>query len=101
MTATTKKIKDENESRTPVTDKAHRLAGEALETAVDKAGDFERKLRDETDKLGEQVDERRQEVTDRFENTLSDVEKYIRKRPVAAAGMAFAAGMLATLIIRR
>lgn len=101
MTATTKTVEERNDSATPVTDKAHRLAEDALETAVDKAGSFERKLRDETGKLGEQVQERRQEVSQRFDDTLSEVEKYIRKKPVAAAGIAFAAGMFAALLIKR
>ena len=101
MTATTKKIEEHKGSDTPVTDKAHRMAEEALETAVDKAGSLERKMRDESSKLGDQVQERREEVSQRFDETLSEVEKYIRKKPVAAAGIAFAAGMFAALLIKR
>ncbi len=101
MTATTKKVEERTDSGTPVTDKAHRMAEDALETAVDKAGTFERKLREESGKLGDQVHVRREEVTQRFDETLSDVEKYIRKKPVAAAGIAFAAGMIAALLIKR
>lgn len=100
MTATTKKF-DDGASETPMTDKAQHLAEEVLDSAAEKAGSFERKLRDETERLGEEVDERRREVSDRLDETLAEVESYIRKRPVAAAGMAFAAGVLATMIIRR
>jgi ElaB/YqjD/DUF883 family membrane-anchored ribosome-binding protein len=101
MTATTKKIEEAKSSETPVTDKAHRMAEDALEAAVDKAGSLERKLRDESGKLGEQVNVHREDVTQRFDETLSEVEKYIRKKPVAAAGIAFAAGMFAALLIKR
>ena len=100
MTATTKKL-DDAASETPMTDKAQQLAAEALDSAAEKAGSFERKLRDESERLGEEVGERRREVSDRLDETLAEVESYIRKRPVAAAGMAFAAGVLATIIIRR
>ncbi|MEJ2161690.1 MAG: hypothetical protein P8X53_14625 [Chromatiales bacterium] len=100
MTATTKKL-DNGASETPMTDKAQQLAEEALVSAAEKAGGFERKLRDESERLGEEVGERRREVSERLDETLAEVESYIRKRPVAAAGMAFAAGVLATIIIRR
>lgn len=101
MTATSKKIEEAKNSETPVTDKAHRLAEDALETAVDRAGSLERKMRVEGEKLGEQVNVGREEVTKRYDETLSEVEKYIRQKPVAAAGIAFAAGMFAALLIKR
>jgi ElaB/YqjD/DUF883 family membrane-anchored ribosome-binding protein len=101
MSASTKKIEEHKGSETPMTDKAHRLAEEALETAVEKASTFERKVRDESGKLGEQVSVQREEVSKRYDETLSEVEKYIRQKPVAAAGIAFAAGMFAALLIKR
>jgi ElaB/YqjD/DUF883 family membrane-anchored ribosome-binding protein len=101
MTATSKKVEERKDTGTPVTDKAHRLAEEALGTAVDKAGSLERKMRVEGEKLGEQVSVGREEAAKRYDETLSEVEKYIRQKPVAAAGIAFAAGMFAALLIKR
>lgn len=103
MTATTAKDTSDNgrDTDTPVTDKGRRLAEQALEAASEKAGTFERKVRVESTHLGEEVEQRRREASEKMDATLSEVESYIRKRPVAAAGMAFAAGVLATLILRR
>ena len=99
---TVKTTYDQGEhSDTPVTDKVRQLAEEALETASGTAGDFERKLRHEGEKVTEEVVERRREVGEQLDETLADVERYIRSRPVAAAGMAFAAGLLTALILRR
>ncbi len=97
----TKKFGHSGDSDTPVTDKARRFAAEALDAASETAGSFERKLRHEGERMGEEVDERRREVGEQIDETLAEVESYIRKRPVAAAGMAFAAGLLTALILRR
>lgn len=103
MTATTAKDTSDNghDTETPVTDKGRRLAEQALEAASEKAGSFERKFRDETTTLSEEVEQRRREASKKMDATLADVEDFIRNRPVAAAGMAFAAGVLAALVLRR
>lgn len=103
MTATTAKDSSDtgHDSETPVTDTGRRLAEDVLEKASEKAGSFERKVRDESAQLGEEVRERRREAGETMDATLADLENYIRERPVAAAGMAFAAGVLTALILRR
>lgn len=88
-------------SDTPVTDKARHFAEDALDAASETAGSFERSLRHEGEQVGKKVDERRREIGEQVDQTLAEVEGYIRKRPVAAAGMAFAAGLLTALILRR
>lgn len=99
MTTTTAKNPSTDEA--PTTEKARRAAHEAVDAASGKASDFERKVRDESEKIGKKLSEEREEVTESVEETLKKVEGYIRKEPVKAAGMAFAAGALAALILRR
>jgi ElaB/YqjD/DUF883 family membrane-anchored ribosome-binding protein len=103
MTSTTANDKSDNGhgTETPVTDKARQLAEQALESASEKAGGFERKVRDESTVLSADLEQRRREASEKMDATLSEVESYIRKRPVQAAGMAFAAGVLAALVLRR
>lgn len=97
----TEKVGYGENSDTPVTDKARHFAEDALDAASETAGSFERSLRHEREKVGKEVHERRREISEQLDETLADVEGYIRKRPVAAAGMAFAAGLLTALILRR
>ena len=85
----------------PTTDKVRRAAHEAVDAVSDKASGFERKVRDESEKVGNRLGEEREEITETVEDTLKKVESYIRREPVKAAGMAFAAGALAALILRR
>jgi ElaB/YqjD/DUF883 family membrane-anchored ribosome-binding protein len=103
MTATTAKDTSDNghDTETPVADKGRRLAEQALEAASEKASSFERKVRDESAHLSKEAEARRREASEKMDVALSEVDGYIRKRPVAAAGMAFAAGVLAALVLRR
>lgn len=86
---------------TPVTDTARKYAREAIESASKTAGELERKLRAESDRLGGKVDATRREASQQFDDTITTAEDYIRKEPVKAAGIAFAAGVLAALVLRR
>lgn len=99
MTTTT--AEDRTVHEAPTTDKARRAAHEAVDVASEKASDFERKVRDESEKIGNKLSEEREEITESVEETMKKVESYIRREPVKAAGMAFAAGALAALILRR
>lgn len=92
---------DDGGSPTPVTDAARRVAREAIDAAAEKAGGIERKVRSESDRLGERAGEARQDGRESFDEALASIEAFIRREPVKAAGMAFAAGLVAALILRR
>jgi ElaB/YqjD/DUF883 family membrane-anchored ribosome-binding protein len=101
MTSESGKSGKTTHEETPVTDTARKYASEAIETASQKAGELERKLRAESERLGGRVDATRREANQQFDDTLATAEDYIRKEPVKAAGIAFAAGVLAALVLRR
>lgn len=100
-TTTGKSTENASDTDTPVTDTARKYARDALETATEKASGLERKLRSESGRLGDKVDVTRREASEQFDQTLAGVEDYIRKEPVKAAGIAFAAGIVAALVMRR
>ena len=85
----------------PTTDKARRAAHEAVEAASEKASEFERKVRDESDRIGRKLNEEREEINESVEETIRKFERYVRREPLKAAGIAFAAGALAAMILRR
>lgn len=101
MSSETGKPGETTHEETPVTDTASKYAREAIESASVKAGELERKLRAESDRLGGRVHATRREASQQFDDTLASAEEYIRKEPVKAAGIAFAAGVLAALVLRR
>ncbi len=73
----------------------------AVDNAVEKAEPMEQKLRDQANKAGETLEARQAAASDKMQQSLQDVEKFVKERPVAATGIAFAAGVLAAVILRR
>jgi ElaB/YqjD/DUF883 family membrane-anchored ribosome-binding protein len=86
---------------TPITDKARKFAHEAVESASARAEGVERKVRDEARRVADKVDKGETRARHQVDETLTSMEEFIRERPMAAAGMAFAAGMIAAMILRR
>lgn len=92
---------ERDEDGTPITDKARKFAHEAVDTASAKAEGVERKVRDEARRVSDKVDRGEARARHQIDETLTSMEEFIRERPMAAAGMAFAAGMIAAMILRR
>ncbi len=92
---------DTSNDTTPITDKARAFAHDAVNTASTKAEGIERKLRSEARRAGEKVEKGENQARHQMDDTLASMEEFIRERPMAGAGMAFVAGMLAAMILRR
>jgi ElaB/YqjD/DUF883 family membrane-anchored ribosome-binding protein len=84
-----------------ITRKARAFAHEAIDSASARAEDVERKIRSEARRVADRVEQGETRARHEIDDTLSSVEDFIRERPMAAAGMAFAAGMIAAIILRR
>lgn len=83
------------------TRKVAKAAHDAIETTANKAEGLEHELRQRAAHAGDKVGASQEAVARQFESTVSEVETFVRQRPVAAAGIAFAAGVLATALLRR
>ena len=99
--ATSGQSPDASSDGTPLTDKARAFAHEAVESASEKAEGVERKLRSEARRAADSVDKGEARARHQLDETLTSMEVFIRERPMAGAGMAFVAGMLAAMILRR
>jgi ElaB/YqjD/DUF883 family membrane-anchored ribosome-binding protein len=86
---------------TPISRKARQFAHEAIDSASTRAEDVERKLRSEARRMADRVERGEERTRHQIDETLTSMESFIRERPMAAAGMAFAAGMLAAILLRR
>ena len=75
----------------PVTNKLASAAHGVIEEAAGKAGSLETQFR--TKAMGE--------AGDQIEQSLEKVQTFVRERPVAAAGIAFLAGVIATVWMRK
>lgn len=90
-----------NKPNAPTTEQAVGAAHEALDSAAERLGPMEDKLRKESAKSKETLKVKSQEAKDELEDALGKVEEFARERPLAAAGIAFAAGVLASALLRR
>jgi ElaB/YqjD/DUF883 family membrane-anchored ribosome-binding protein len=90
-----------DEPNAPTTQKVANVAHEAIDGAASKAQPVEEQIRTRASKAGEQLDAKQAAAIKQMEQSMKQVESFVRERPVAATGIAFAAGALAAMILRR
>lgn len=88
-------------SDSPTTQKVAGVVHEAIDGAAKKAEPLEHQLREQANKASEHMGEAQAAAKKQVEQTMKTVEDFVRERPVAATGLAFAAGALAVILLRR
>jgi ElaB/YqjD/DUF883 family membrane-anchored ribosome-binding protein len=101
MSTSTEKVRPAGIRKAPTTEKASETAHDAIDTAAAKARAFEREVRNRAAEAGEKIDGSTAAARARVDKSLSDYESYVREKPVASVGLAFAAGALAGWLLRR
>jgi ElaB/YqjD/DUF883 family membrane-anchored ribosome-binding protein len=101
QTNTQQDVSDFRRTDAPTTEQARKTAHELVDTAADKAEGAEARLREEASRLGERASERKEQAQAQIDAGLSKADAFIRERPLAAAGIAFAAGAATALLLRR
>ncbi len=76
-------------------------AHETIDNAANKADEIEQQLRVGVAKAGTSLEASQEAATAQVEKSLAKLESFVKGRPIAAAGIAFAAGVLATALLRR
>ncbi len=84
----------------PATERVTQAAHDAIDSIKEPAAEAERKLRDLGSKAERQVREKKEYARTRTDELLSEAKDYAQRQPLAAAGIAFAAGILVSRIIR-
>lgn len=83
----------------PVSDKVQSSLHESVDSLAEKAGSTEERLREAAHSGSENFAAKQQEVQEKWEQ--SSIKKYATENPIATAGIAFAAGVLLTSLLRR
>ena len=83
----------------PVADKIKDTLHTSVDTLAQKAAETERSIREGARSGSESVSAKQRELEAKWEQ--SPVKKYVTENPVASAGIAFAAGVLLTAILKR
>lgn len=83
------------------TDRIARSAHEMIDETANRAKSVEENLRERAREAGDRVDESQDAAMRTVRDTTARAEAFAQERPLAAAGIAFAAGALTAAILRR
>lgn len=86
---------------TEATRKASLAAHKAVDSLVEPAAKAERKVRDLATRAEQSARDGKEQVVARTESLLDDARDYAKEKPLAAAGISFAAGLLLSLFLRK
>jgi ElaB/YqjD/DUF883 family membrane-anchored ribosome-binding protein len=93
------KAKATKSSTTPIADKVTETLHESVETLADHSASMEQKLRETATGTAESMSEKQAQAKQAWDG--SAVGKYTKENPLATAGIAFAAGVLLTSLLKR
>ena len=86
---------------TSTTQKAASIAHDAIDQAAEKAEPLEQKVREQAHRAQDKITASSAEANEQLHQQVEKVEAFIKQRPMAATGIAFAAGILAAMILRK
>jgi ElaB/YqjD/DUF883 family membrane-anchored ribosome-binding protein len=86
---------------TPTARKVAEAAHKAIDESAVRAEQLERQIRQRAEHAQEKMSASQQAATQQLERSLVQLEAFVKERPLAATGIAFAAGVLATALLRR
>lgn len=99
MATTSSKSNTKSKSTHPISDKMQDTLHESVDTLAEKAASTEERVRDAAHAGSENFAAKKEEMQSAWDQ--SSIKKYASENPVAAAGIAFAAGVLLTSLLRR
>lgn len=90
-------MKAEARTTTQAAERVHDI----VDGVADKAAALETKTRAGIDAATEKTQEARTEIEREARQAVNSVGKFMKRQPVATAALAFAAGVIATALLRR
>ena len=85
----------------PVTDRASQAAHHAVDNMAEKASVAEDTLRKTAASSMDTISHKQDEIKQQLQSSYSKTRELAAQNPLATAGIAFAAGMLLTALLRR
>ncbi len=76
-------------------------AKDAIDAAEEKTVETLETAREKAEKIADKAHQLESDISDSVAELSGTVTRYVHEKPLQAAGIAFAAGVLATLILRK
>lgn len=83
------------------TQAARQAAHETIDRAADRAEVVEDRIRREAAQMADKAHTGKDEAMAKWDDAVESLDDFVRSRPVASVGIAFGAGVLAALLLRR
>jgi len=80
-----------------IADKAH----QTIDRAAEAATEAEKSVRSTAAKAAEKVKLSEERAAETIDESMQSIKTYVEKNPLASAGIAFAAGLVVSMLIRR
>lgn len=97
----TEKAKSNSALNSPITEKAIEAAHHAVDAVAEKAAVAEDTLRKTAASSQETLTHKQEEIKQQLQLSYSKTREFAAQNPLATAGIAFAAGVLLTALLRR
>lgn len=85
----------------PLTSQGSERAHDIVDKLESTLSDVESTVRGVSTQATEQAEELSREVQSKAVETLASIEQYVKEKPVQAIGIAFAAGILTSVLLRK
>lgn len=95
------RIQPERAEGASVASKAADAAHDAVDKVAGRATDMEKVIRSATEDSAEAIEEKVQDAKAGLDSISREIQQYVNEKPMASAGMAFGAGVLLSLLLRK
>ena len=94
-------VMDKGNRNSGTTQRVAERAHQTIDRAAEVAADAEQSLRAGAARAGERLRETEARAAETLDDSMDRIRNYVEKNPLASAGIAFAAGLLVSALLRR
>lgn len=88
-------------SKKTTTSRAAETAHNVIDETAAKAEPVELQFREKATEAGQKIEATQEKAGEQLEQSIAKAEKFAKEKPIASAGIAFAAGMVVSALLRR
>lgn len=98
---TDSKSNDKQSTETPIAETARKHAHNTVDKIADQALSAEHNLRSAAENSTQNITEAQQQLREKFDTSVDKAKQLSKDHPLATVGIAFAAGVLISALLRR
>jgi ElaB/YqjD/DUF883 family membrane-anchored ribosome-binding protein len=88
-------------NKSTTTSRAAKAAHNVIDETAAKAEPVELQIREKAAVAGEKAEATQEKAREQLDQSLAKAERFVKEKPLASAGIAFAAGIVVSALLRR